>query len=76
MKHLEKPERQEIEYYLKKGHSLRAIGEMLGRSPSTISREVKRNCVSGLYTGEKAQVKSYQRRYWVEKELPQNTLES
>jgi IS30 family transposase len=36
-------EREEISRGLVAGHSLRTIGEQLGRSPSTISREVRRN---------------------------------
>lgn len=36
-------EREEISRGLVAGHSLRSIAEQLGRSPSTISREVRRN---------------------------------
>jgi IS30 family transposase len=36
-------EREEISRQLARGESLRAIGRMLGRAPSTLSREVKRN---------------------------------
>ncbi len=67
---IQKTERQEIEYLQKKGYGIRAIAEMLCRSPSTISREISRNSVCGEYNSRKAQVKSYQRRYWVQKELP------
>jgi IS30 family transposase len=70
MKQLQKTERQEIAYYREKGHSIRAIAQMLERSPSTISRELSRNLVCGEYIAQKAQQKSYQRRYWVAKELP------
>jgi transposase, IS30 family len=70
MKHLSKTDRQEIGLYLEKGHSYRSIAQMLGRSPSTISREVRRNMVNGRYDPEKAQMKSYQRRYWVAKQAP------
>ena len=43
------------------------IAEELGRSPSTITRELKRNQVSWTYIARKADMKSYQRRYWVTK---------
>ena len=70
MKQLSKTERQEI-YILKgKGYSLRAIAKALERSVSTVSRELKRNSVMGKYSPEKAQMKSYQRRYWVTKPPP------
>ncbi len=67
---LQKTERKEISYLKKKGYSIRAIAKMLERSPSTISREISRNTVLGKYIPKKAQMKSYQRRYWVQKELP------
>jgi transposase, IS30 family len=67
---LQKTERQEIGYLKKKGYSIRAIAKIIERSPSTISRELSRNTVNGEYVPQKAQMKSYQRRYWVQKELP------
>lgn len=70
MKQLQKTERKEIAYLKNKGYSIRAIGEMVKRSPSTISRELRRNSVKGEYEDEKAHIKSYQRRYWVKKETP------
>lgn len=70
MAQLTKTERKEIAYLKNKGYSQRAIAKMLKRSVSTISRELGRNAVNGTYDPEKAQVKSYQRRYWVAKELP------
>ena len=70
MKQLSKTERQEIHLLHKKKYSLRGIAEVLGRSPSTISRELSRNLVCGEYVAEKAHLKSYQRRYWVAKECP------
>lgn len=42
-------DRQTIELELDRGTSLRAIGRMLGRPPSTISREIHRNTVTGTY---------------------------
>jgi IS30 family transposase len=69
-KQLSKVEREEIEYLRNKKYSLRAIGKMLERAPSTISREVRRNEVKGEYVAKKAHIKQYQRRYWVKKEAP------
>lgn len=70
MKHLSKTERQEIQLLRKKKYSQREIAVVLGRNPSTISRELARNLVCGEYVADKAHLKSYQRRYWVAKELP------
>ena len=41
--HLTLSEREYLEQKLKEGKSFRQIADALGRSPSTISREVKRN---------------------------------
>lgn len=70
MKQLTKSDRKEIAYFLGKGHSIRAIALMLGRPPSTISREISRNSVKGIYDPDKAHLKNYQRRYWVRKQTP------
>lgn len=45
-----------------KGYSLRAIAGALGRSASTISDELKRNAVAGVYTPTKAHTKSVVKR--------------
>lgn len=47
-KHLKLYERGEIFALLKEGKSIRYIAQKLGRSPSTISREIKRGTVSQL----------------------------
>ena len=47
-KHLKSYERGEIFALLKEGKSIRYIAKKLGRSPSTISREIKRGTVSQL----------------------------
>jgi transposase len=44
------------------GESVRSIGRRLGRSPSTISRELKRNCPRGRYSPHAAQRQAEQRR--------------
>ena len=46
------------------------IAKELGRNPSTITRELKRNQVSWIYNSKKADMKCYQRRYWVTKPVP------
>jgi len=51
-------ERSEIQILLKKKYSIRAIAEVLGRSPNTISREIKVNSVAGEYVARKAKAKS------------------
>lgn len=51
-------ERSEIEILRSKGYSCRKIATVLGRSPNTISREIKVNTVSGEYTAKKAKAKS------------------
>lgn len=42
--HLTIEERCCLREYYKKGYSYRKIAELMGRSPSTISRELRRNC--------------------------------
>jgi IS30 family transposase len=68
-KQLEKTERQEIQILKSKGYSLRSIAKALSRSPSTISREIKRNQIKGEYLAIKAHKKQYQRRYYCKKNL-------
>jgi IS30 family transposase len=58
MTHLCKTDRQEIYLLKAKGYSLREIAKALARSPSTISRELRRNAVKGIYTPQKANQKS------------------
>ena len=41
--HLSEEERQVIQIEVGNGTGIRAIGAMIGRSPSTVSREIKRN---------------------------------
>lgn len=44
--HLSAYERNVLQHHLNQGHSQAQIAAFLGRSRSTVSREVKRNCVS------------------------------
>ncbi|WP_047982132.1 IS30 family transposase [Ornithinibacillus contaminans] len=61
-KHLTTFERARIETLYDQGKSIRTIAEKLERSPSTISRELKRNSQRGLYQSEKAQENYNERR--------------
>lgn len=62
-------ERVKIELLLEQGSTLRSIAAQLGRSPSTISREVRRNAQKtkqwdGSYEGERAEELAARRRRW------------
>lgn len=52
----------ELSILRKKGHSIRAIAEAMGRNPSSVGRELKRNAVKGQYDPEKAHHKAYVKR--------------
>lgn len=56
-KHYTKAERLELSILLKKGYSKREIGVALGRSHSSIVREVQKNSTNGIYDPKKAQLK-------------------
>lgn len=63
-RHLCRAERDEIFLLLKAGRSRREIAQLLGRSPSTISREINRNQSSlGCYLPDTAQHQAASRRY-------------
>lgn len=55
---LSSAERSEIQILKNKDYSIRKIAEVLGRSPNTISREIKLNSVGGEYVAIKAKAKS------------------
>jgi IS30 family transposase len=42
---------------------IRRIGELLGRSPNTISREIAKNSVNGVYESDKAKQKASAKRW-------------
>lgn len=56
-------ERCVIETLHRSGAAVRSIAEILGRSPNTIARELRKNAVRGTYTAEKAGTKVSQRRW-------------
>jgi IS30 family transposase len=60
--HFSKDERNELSILLEKGYSLRSIANILKRSPSSISREVKINSVNGKYDPKKANSKAKVKR--------------
>lgn len=60
--HFTKDERNELSILLKKGHSQRDIEQALNKDHSSISREINRNSVNGVYDPNKAHYKSRVRR--------------
>jgi len=54
-KHLTKVERDRIAQLHHQGESQEAIAKAIGRNPSTISRELQRNCTQGEYLAAQAQ---------------------
>lgn len=62
-------EREEISRGLATGCSIRAIARELGRSPSTISREIKRNGGEGRYRAASAE-----KRAWSQAQRPKACL--
>ena len=62
--HLNYEDRIKIEHLHSQGRSIRSIATELGRSPNTISYELKNLQVSGKYNARKASVKAYQKRYY------------
>ena len=61
--HISDSERRRIDRLRESGKSLRVIAQGLGRSVSTVSEELQRNCVHGTYDARKAQHKAYVRRW-------------
>lgn len=60
--HFNESERRRITRLLGSGESKRSIARKLGRSPSNICAEIKRNTVKGVYDPRKAENKAIQRR--------------
>jgi len=61
--HLSFEERFVIEKLMQGMATVREIARFLGRSPNTISREVKKNSVEGKYLADKANHKAYCKRW-------------
>lgn len=60
--HFRKIERLELSILLKKGYAQKDIGVSLCKSPSSVTREIKRNSVNGEYDPQKAHHKAYVKR--------------
>jgi len=60
--HFKGVERKELSALLKKGYSIRFCANALGKDPSSVSREIKRNKVKGKYDPVKASHKAYVKR--------------
>jgi len=61
-RHFDLQDREKIEQWLGQQKSLRWIAGALGRSISSISDEIKRNRVKGIYDSKKAHHKAYVKR--------------
>jgi IS30 family transposase len=61
--HLSFEERFVIEKLYSAGSAIRQIADFLGRSANTISQEIRKNTVNGLYEAEKAKHKAYASRW-------------
>ncbi|MBQ0139675.1 MAG: IS30 family transposase [Kurthia sp.] len=61
--HLTINERERIFLLINQGQSIRQVAYLLKRNPSTISRELKRNCMEKTYSPSAAQA-TYQKRKW------------
>lgn len=55
-------ERQQIDWHLKEGKTLRCIAELIGRSRNAVTDEVNLNAVQGIYDWKKADAKARLRR--------------
>jgi IS30 family transposase len=67
--HLKPEERATLMLMMREGATVRSVARTLSRAPSTISRELKRNCSDGrIYeaaaAGDRAREKRYERRRW------------
>lgn len=77
-KHLSLHEREQIETLLKNNLSIRGIALLLNRSPSTISREIKRNyweAFRSVYNFSCAQRKADNRKFVAKKPIKMNDPE-
>ncbi len=75
-KQLTYEERIRIESMKSERYSLRHIAQVLGRSPNTISRELRTRKVHGLYIPKKAQHKAYWKRYLCKRDCMKVALSS
>ena len=74
--HLSFEERFVIEKLYDNGSEIRQIAEFLGRSPNTVSLEIKKNSVKGVYTAEEAKRKSSTKRWRAKQQCLKVSLDS
>ena len=74
--HLSFEERFLIEKMYCGGSEIRNIAELLNRSPNTVSREIRKNRVRGVYTAEKAKQKSSAKRWRAKQQCLKVALDS
>lgn len=75
-KHLSFEERFTLEKLWSSDVAMREIASFLGRSPNTISRELNRNMVNGVYDAKKAQLKMGQRRWRAKRQCLKVAMDS
>lgn len=75
-KQLSYEERIQIHTLQQNGESIRDIAKQLGRSPNTISRELKEKKVKNVYIPKKAQHKTYVRRHLAKRDCMKVALDS
>jgi IS30 family transposase len=74
--HLKDRERFCIQTLYCAGVEIRRIAEVLGRSPNTISREIARNSVNGVYEAHKAREKAYASRWRAKQQCLKVSMQS
>ena len=74
--HLNNEERFCIETLLCAGLLIRRIAEVLKRSPNTISREIKKHSVNGVYEANKARQKSSAKRWRAKRQCLKVAMDS
>lgn len=74
--HLSFEERFVIEKLYSNGSEIRRIAEFLSRSPNTISWEIKKNSVKGVYTAEEARLKSRTKRWRAKQQCLKVSMDS
>lgn len=74
--HLRFEERFVIEKLWSAGTIIREIATFLGRSPNTVSHEMRRNSVNGTYTAAKAEQKAYATRWRSKRQCLKVALDS
>jgi transposase, IS30 family len=74
--HLSESERRRIERLTTSGWSVRSIAKALGRGVGTISEEIQKNSVHGVYDARKAEHKAYVRRKYSKQQCLKVTSDS